>query len=157
MSKGRLGTESKRHVARGGEGSRGLTAETIRNVSAPRSALRGGVRGKAYSQPRIYNDLLSKFSAGQGGQGPHLLPLQPEPVRRDPGAVLGGTKGFLISDGYTGYNKVTIAEGRERVRCIAHLRPLVGTSSTRSRALRRRKTRSTSSSRCTRSSSSRPR
>ena len=39
-----------------------------------------------------------------------------------PVQVLGGTKGFLISDGYTGYNKVTMPEGRERVGCIAHLR-----------------------------------
>jgi transposase len=39
-----------------------------------------------------------------------------------PVEVLGGTKGFLISDGYTGYNKVTAPEGRERVGCIAHLR-----------------------------------
>lgn len=39
-----------------------------------------------------------------------------------PVLVLGGTKGFLIPDGYTAYNKVTTPTGRERVGCIAHLR-----------------------------------
>jgi transposase len=39
-----------------------------------------------------------------------------------PVEVLGGTKGYLIVDGYTAYNKVTTPEGRERVGCIAHLR-----------------------------------
>ena len=37
-------------------------------------------------------------------------------------AVLGGTKGYLQVDGYTGYNAVTLPEGRIRVGCWAHVR-----------------------------------
>ncbi|NTX17866.1 IS66 family transposase [Myxococcus sp. CA056] len=36
--------------------------------------------------------------------------------------VLGGTQGFLRVDGYTGYNRVTLPEGRVRVGCWAHVR-----------------------------------
>jgi transposase len=39
-----------------------------------------------------------------------------------PEAVLGRTKGFLQVDGYTGYNAVTLPEGRTRVGCWAHVR-----------------------------------
>lgn len=39
-----------------------------------------------------------------------------------PEAVLGGTKGALIVDAYTGYNAVTTPEARERVGCWAHVR-----------------------------------
>ena len=56
--------------------------------------------------------------------GKDLIAYRYSPSRsgETPVAVLGGTKGFLISDGYTGYNKVTTPEGRDRVGCIAHLR-----------------------------------
>lgn len=56
--------------------------------------------------------------------GKHLIAYCYSPSRsgETPLSVLGGTKGFLVSDGYTGYNKVTTPEGRERVGCIAHLR-----------------------------------
>jgi transposase len=37
-------------------------------------------------------------------------------------AILGGTKGYLQVDGYTGYNAVTLPEGRVRVGCWAHVR-----------------------------------
>jgi len=37
-------------------------------------------------------------------------------------AVLGGTKGYLLVDGYTGYNRVVLPEGRVRVGCWAHVR-----------------------------------
>ncbi|QSQ17465.1 IS66 family transposase [Myxococcus landrumensis] len=36
--------------------------------------------------------------------------------------VLGGTGGYLLVDGYTGYNRVTLPEGRVRVGCWAHVR-----------------------------------
>ena len=36
--------------------------------------------------------------------------------------VLGGTQGYLLVDGYTGYNRVTVPEGRVRVGCWAHVR-----------------------------------
>jgi transposase len=36
--------------------------------------------------------------------------------------VLGGTKGTLVVDGYTGYNKVTQVDGRRRAGCLAHAR-----------------------------------
>ncbi len=60
----------------------------------------------------------------QDKEGKDLISYRYSPSRsgETPVAVLGGTKGFLISDGYTGYNKVTTPEGRERVGCIAHLR-----------------------------------
>jgi transposase len=36
--------------------------------------------------------------------------------------VLGGTQGTLVIDGYTGYNRVTDVDGRERAGCLAHVR-----------------------------------
>ena len=39
-----------------------------------------------------------------------------------PVEVLGETKGKLVADAYSGYNKVTTPSGRERAGCIAHLR-----------------------------------
>lgn len=39
-----------------------------------------------------------------------------------PVEVLGETKGKLVADAYSGYNKVTTPEGRERGGCLAHLR-----------------------------------
>lgn len=39
-----------------------------------------------------------------------------------PRAVLGGTGGALVVDGYTGYNSVTDVNGRTRVGCHAHVR-----------------------------------
>lgn len=39
-----------------------------------------------------------------------------------PTKVLGGTKGTLTVDGYTGYNAVTDVEGRERTGCWSHAR-----------------------------------
>ena len=65
---------------------------------------------------------LWTFIGKEGDQ--ELIGYQYSPNRsgETPVKVLGGTKGFLISDGYTGYNKVTTPEGRERVGCLAHLR-----------------------------------
>src|SRR5262245_10064464 len=39
-----------------------------------------------------------------------------------PANVLGGTKGTLVVDGYTGYNRVTDVEGRQRGGCWSHAR-----------------------------------
>ena len=36
--------------------------------------------------------------------------------------VLGGTEGTLVVDAYTGYNRVTAPDGRERAGCLAHVR-----------------------------------
>ncbi|TSC20978.1 IS66 family transposase [Corallococcus sp. Z5C101001] len=49
-----------------------------------------------------------RFSLGRAGKTP-----------KD---VLGGTTGALVVDGYTGYNAVTLPEGRARVGCWAHVR-----------------------------------
>ena len=39
-----------------------------------------------------------------------------------PSRILGSSKGTLVVDAYTGYNKVTVAEGRTRAGCLAHVR-----------------------------------
>jgi transposase len=39
-----------------------------------------------------------------------------------PSDVLGGSKGTLVVDAYTGYNRVTDVDGRARSGCIAHVR-----------------------------------
>jgi transposase len=39
-----------------------------------------------------------------------------------PSKILGGTKGTLLVDGYTGYNQVTQVDGRTRAGCLAHAR-----------------------------------
>src|SRR5262249_5239284 len=39
-----------------------------------------------------------------------------------PKEILGGTRGALVVDGYTGYNVVTQVDGRVRVGCHAHVR-----------------------------------
>jgi transposase len=49
-----------------------------------------------------------KFSASRSGKTPI--------------AVLGGTKGTLLVDAYTGYNPVLDVDGRRRAACLAHVR-----------------------------------
>jgi transposase len=49
-----------------------------------------------------------RLSMGRGGKTPL--------------GVLGGTTGALVVDGYTGYNPVTLPDGRTRVGCWAHAR-----------------------------------
>jgi len=39
-----------------------------------------------------------------------------------PVEVLGDSKGVLVVDGYSGYNRVTCPDGRERAACLAHVR-----------------------------------
>lgn len=48
--------------------------------------------------------------------------FSPDRSGETPGAVLGGTLGTLVVDAYTGYNRVTDVEGRERASCLAHVR-----------------------------------
>ena len=57
----------------------------------------------------LAEDLIAyRFSDSRSGD----TPLQ----------ILGGTKGTLVIDGYTGYNRVTDVDGRERAGCLAHVR-----------------------------------
>jgi transposase len=41
---------------------------------------------------------------------------------RTPEEILGGTRGVLVVDAYTGYNRVTDVDGRTRAGCLAHVR-----------------------------------
>jgi transposase len=57
----------------------------------------------------LAGDLIGyRFSADRSGETPQQ--------------VLGGTRGTLVVDAYTGYNRVTDVEGRERASCLAHVR-----------------------------------
>src|SRR5262249_30605024 len=57
----------------------------------------------------IADDLIAyRFSPDRSGETPRQ--------------VLGGTLGTLVVDAYTGYNRVTDVEGRERASCLAHVR-----------------------------------
>jgi transposase len=46
----------------------------------------------------------------------------PDRSGETPSQVLGGTRGTLVVDAYTGYNRVTDIDGRERAACLAHVR-----------------------------------
>lgn len=48
--------------------------------------------------------------------------FSPDRSGETPQQVLGGTRGTLVVDAYTGYNRVTDVEGRERAGCLAHVR-----------------------------------
>lgn len=48
--------------------------------------------------------------------------FSPDRSGETPRRVLGKTRGFLVVDGYTGYNAVTVPEARVRVACWAHAR-----------------------------------
>jgi transposase len=48
--------------------------------------------------------------------------FSPDRSGETPQQVLGGTHGTLVVDAYTGYNRVTDVEGRERSSCLAHAR-----------------------------------
>jgi transposase len=57
----------------------------------------------------LADDLIAyRFADNRSGE----TPLQ----------VLGGTTGTLVIDGYTGYNRVTDVDGRDRAGCLAHVR-----------------------------------
>lgn len=57
-------------------------------------------------------------------QGETLIAYRFSPDRSGatPLAVLGGTSGTLVVDAYTGYNKVTDVDGRDRAGCLSHAR-----------------------------------
>ena len=68
-----------------------------------------GSKKRAYMWTFLSETLIAyKFSLGRSGD----TPLE----------VLGGTTGTLVVDGYTGYNRVTSVNGRERAGCLAHAR-----------------------------------
>lgn len=46
----------------------------------------------------------------------------PDRSGETPRVVLGGTRGTLVVDAYTGYNRVTDVDGRSRAACLAHVR-----------------------------------
>jgi len=46
----------------------------------------------------------------------------PDRSGETPLAVLGGTRGTLVVDAYTGYNRVVEVDGRSRSSCLAHVR-----------------------------------
>jgi len=46
----------------------------------------------------------------------------PDRSGETPRSVLGGTRGTLVVDAYTGYNRVTDVDGRSRAACLAHVR-----------------------------------
>lgn len=48
--------------------------------------------------------------------------FSPDRSGKTPLEVLGGTTGTLLVDAYTGYNKVTVGDGRTRAGCLAHAR-----------------------------------
>lgn len=54
------------------------------------------------------NSVAYRFSPSRSGQTPR--------------EVLGGTRGTLVVDAYTGYNAVLNVDGRERAGCLAHVR-----------------------------------
>ncbi|HEY3233284.1 MAG TPA: IS66 family transposase [Polyangiaceae bacterium] len=68
-----------------------------------------GTTKRAYLWTFISGKLIAyRFSADRSGQTPK--------------EVLGGTRGTLVVDAYTGYNHVTRVDGRTRSGCLAHAR-----------------------------------
>jgi transposase len=68
-----------------------------------------GSTKRAYVWTFIADTLIAyRFSVDRSGETPQN--------------VLGGTRGTLVVDGYTGYNKVTQVDGRRRAGCLAHAR-----------------------------------
>jgi transposase len=68
-----------------------------------------GTTKRAYVWTFLSDNLIAyRFSASRSG--------------KTPSEVLGGTRGTLVVDMYTGYNHVTTVGGRERAACLAHAR-----------------------------------
>jgi transposase len=67
---------------------------------------------------------LWTFRTSKSTGGDQLIGYCFSPTRSGdtPTKVLGGTKGYLLVDGYTGYNRVVVPEGRTRVGCWSHPR-----------------------------------
>ena len=68
-----------------------------------------GTTKRAYVWTFLSGNMIAyRFSASRSG--------------KTPSEVLGGTRGTLVVDMYTGYNHVTTVGGRERAACLAHAR-----------------------------------
>lgn len=68
-----------------------------------------GTTKRAYVWTFLSGNLIAyRFSASRSG--------------KTPSEVLGGTRGTLVVDMYTGYNHVTTVGGRDRAACLAHAR-----------------------------------
>jgi transposase len=80
--------------------------ETPKKVLAPRHCKTGYIWVFRTRAPRPI--ILYRFAMSRSGKTPQVM--------------LGGTKGRLVVDAYTGYNSVTELGGRTRVGCHAHLR-----------------------------------
>lgn len=64
---------------------------------------------RGYVWTFLHDELIGyRFSADRSGQTPQQ--------------VLGGTRGTLVVDAYTGYNRVMAVDGRQRAGCLAHAR-----------------------------------
>ena len=82
-------------------------AAIVQADETPVTMQRPNVRG--YMWTFLADNLIAyRFSAGRAGA--------------TPADVLGGTKGVLVVDAYTGYNQVTLVDGRTRAGCLAHVR-----------------------------------
>ena len=82
-------------------------AEIVQADETPMMMQRPNRRG--YLWTFLADEMIAyRFSASRSGQ-----------TAAD---VLGGSKGTLVVDAYTGYNRVTQVDGRERAGCLAHVR-----------------------------------
>lgn len=84
-------------------------SDYVRADETPQRVLAKGKCRRAYVWTFRTEALIAYLHAhGRGGETPRN--------------VLGGTTGYLQVDGYTGYNSVTVPDGRVRVGCWAHVR-----------------------------------
>jgi transposase len=84
-------------------------SDYVRADETPQRVLAKGKTRRAYVWTFRTENLVAYVHAhGRGGETPRQ--------------VLGGTSGYLQVDGYTGYNSVTLPDGRVRVGCWAHVR-----------------------------------
>jgi transposase len=114
-------------------------------VPIVRSTLNDLFHGAADKLSPLYKRLLQLIAAGWIVQADETPMLMQRPNRKGyvwtflsdnliayrfsgsrsgdtPSDVLGGTRGTLVVDAYTGYNAVTRPEGRDRGGCLAHVR-----------------------------------
>jgi transposase len=84
-------------------------APVVHADETPQRVLAEGKTRRAYAWTFRTEDLVAfVHSATRSGETPL--------------SILSGTKGHLVVDGYTGYNRVTLPDGRVRVGCWAHTR-----------------------------------
>lgn len=80
--------------------------ETSKKMMAPKKCHTGFIWTFRARLPKPV--IVYRFAASRSGETPR--------------EVLGGTRGFLVVDAYSGYNDVVGVDGRKRVGCHAHLR-----------------------------------